>query len=346
MPRLSVILATYNRADVLPMTLDHLARQDIGADAFEVIIIDDASPDATPDIVRQLSDKLPFQTTFLRNERNAGAGRTQNRGIEIARAPLLLIMADDILLQPGALRAHLEIHERNPAEEVSVLGNVLPCPQIAQRSVFLKHFDPFRYEELWGDLDELPFYVWGAANVTLKTEFMRKTGMFLDMKGRAGAHCHHDVEMAWRLHRQGMRVLFSKYAAGYHHHYYTLASAAAKWRDRGLNWEEFRQYMEDPEFTVSSHLFNRRTYREYLAVLSRPNTLTGKEKYLAWHLLRETVRKGVFNLVTINLFWRPFFEMAERSSMLARFVRPPMYRGFLHYYWNKAVVDAPELYKA
>ena len=344
MPEISVILATYGRADVLPKTMDCLASQDIPPESFEVIIIDDGSPDNTPEVAEALAREMPFSTTVLVNERNSGAGYTQNRGIEAAKAPLLLIMADDILFVPGALRAHLEAHAEHPGEEVSILGNVVPSPEMTEKSLFLRKFDPFRYEENWGQMEELPFYAWGAANASLKASLIRKAGMFANRVGRAGVQNHHDVEMAWRLKQQGMRLYFNAEAKGYHHHYYTLESAAKKWRERGLNWGEFRTFVPDPEFTVASHLFNRRPYREYLSVLRESNELAGREKSLAWHLFREGVRRVGFNAVTINLFWWPFLRAAERFDLLEPLVRPAMYHAFLHYFWNKAVVEADDIY--
>ncbi len=342
MLKLSVVLATYGRPEVLPKTMDCLRKQDIPPESFEVIIIDDCSPDNTPEVAQALAAEMPFETRFLRNDVNRGASYTQNRGVEAARAPLLLIMADDILLEPGALRAHLESHERHPEEEVSILGNVVTCPEMTERSVFLRKFDPFRYEENWGRMEELPFYAWGAANASIKASLLRKAGMFNSVMGQngAGPHCHHDVEMAWRLKLQGMRLYFNPDAKGYHHHFYTLESAAQKWRQRGLNWAEFRSYVPDPEFTVASHLLNRRTYREYLAVLRGDNTLEGRERYIAWHLFREAVRRLGFNAVTMRLFWWPLLAAAEKSNAIASLVKPKMYHAFLHYYWNQAVVEA------
>ncbi len=344
MLKLSVVMATYGRAETIRKTLTCLAEQDLDKDAYELIVIDDASPDNTVEVVEQMMPTLPFETTLLQNDTNSGAGYSQNRGIRAAKAPLMLIMADDILMVPESLSAHLESHAEHPQREVAVLGNVVRCPEIMKESVFLKHFDPFMYEERWGKLDELPFYVWGAANASQKTEFMREHGMFIEQKGRAGAHCHDDVGVGYRLSKGGMRLLFNAKAKGYHHHYYTLDSAAAKWRERGLNWGEFREYMPDPEFTVTSHLLNRRTIGEYLKVLRGPNTLTGKDKYLAWHLFRESVRKAAFNGATIPLFWRPMLNAAEKAPAIANLVRPAFYRAYLHYFWNRAVVEADTIY--
>ena len=98
--QLSVVMATYNRAETLAKTLTCLANQDLDA-SCEVIIIDDGSSDDTPAAVQAVEKDFPHELTYLQHA-NQGPSYSQNRGIEIARAPLILLMADDILMEPGA----------------------------------------------------------------------------------------------------------------------------------------------------------------------------------------------------------------------------------------------------
>ena len=109
---LSVVLPTYARAEVLRTTLRHLADQTLRPEAYEVIVIDDGSPDHTEEVVRQAVSESPCRITSLKHE-NSGPGYTQNRGILQASAPLILLMADDIFLTRGALEAHVAAHERH-----------------------------------------------------------------------------------------------------------------------------------------------------------------------------------------------------------------------------------------
>src|SRR5216684_8472478 len=146
--KLSVVLATYNRAETLRETLRYLADQDLDAKLFEVIVIDDGSPDHTRGLVEAMGPTLPFLMTYLHHA-NHGPGYTQNRGIREARAPIVLLMADDIMMERHTLRTHLEVHERNPEEGIAVLGKVVQSPRLTQ-SVFLRKWESFRFADFEG----------------------------------------------------------------------------------------------------------------------------------------------------------------------------------------------------
>jgi glycosyltransferase involved in cell wall biosynthesis len=343
MLRLSVILATYNRAETLRRTLAHLAAQTLDGRSFEVIVIDDASPDHTREVVAAAAKDMPCQVKYLTHSPNRGPGFTQNQGLREARAPLCLLIADDILMSPGALAAHLKGHRDHPGENIAILGDVLPAPD-AQTTVFMRNFDPFRFGEFCSGMTDLPYYMFGACNISVDTGFMRSRGMFLEHRGRGGAAAHEDMELGFRLCKRGLKIRFEPAAWGHHLHIYTLESAARRMYERGLNWDEFRAHMPDPEFIVFTHLLSRHTLQDYLSVLRGPNALVGRERYLAWHVFRELKRRLFFNRITVGAIWAPLFEHAERSPLLARIVRPSLYRAFLYHHFERGLAFARKTY--
>ena len=340
-PQLSVVLSTYNRAATLRRALEHLARQDLAATHFEVIVVDDGSPDDTRAVVAEFAAGAPFALTYRHHE-NHGPGYTQNRGIEAARAPLVLLMADDIFFAPHALRMHVDHHRRNPEPEVAVLGKVLQSPELDQ-SVFLSKWDPFRFREL-EQVEELPPYRFWAMNISFKREFVCRHGMFREHRGRAGACALEDLELGCRLARHGLRLHYSRSALGYHYHVVTLDQAIARWYERGMNFGEFREYAPEPELTVFFHILDRHTVREYRSVLRASNAFRGIERSFAWHLVRHVARMVTLNALTARWLWRPLFDLAERSRGLAALVRPGMYRAFLYYHFLRGVRDGRRLY--
>src|SRR4051812_11024393 len=166
-PRISVVLATYKRAETLRETLRYLEAQTLPPEQFEIIVIDDGSPDHTRAVFDDAQARIKAPMRYLRHP-NRGPGYTQNQGLRDARAPIILLIADDIFLNPNALAAHLAYHEADATPGLAVLGRVVQSPWLTD-SVFLRIWNPFRIEGL-PDRQPLPYHMFWACNVSMKRE--------------------------------------------------------------------------------------------------------------------------------------------------------------------------------
>lgn len=98
-PRVSVIMPTYNHAHFIRRALEGLLAQTF-AD-WELIIVDDSSPDATGDIIAPfLGDK---RIRHLRLDANHGVGAALNVGLDQARAALIAYLPSDDVWYPEHL---------------------------------------------------------------------------------------------------------------------------------------------------------------------------------------------------------------------------------------------------
>jgi glycosyltransferase involved in cell wall biosynthesis len=105
-PFFSVIIATYDRAGFLQRALASLCDQTFSD--LEVIVVDDASSDATGDVVRSAAQTLSLIS--LRNEANLERSRSRNRGANHASGRYLLFLDDDDRYEPDHLdRIHRAI---------------------------------------------------------------------------------------------------------------------------------------------------------------------------------------------------------------------------------------------
>ena len=341
-PELSIIMATYNRSATIAKTLKHLAEQDIDYSRFELIIVDDASPDNTHEVVLTLTPQMPFKINFLRNDQNRGPGYTQNRGIREAQAPLLMIMTDDVFMSPDAIRNHIEFHEKFPGIKHAALGKVTQSPEL-RSSALMRNWDPFRFWLLDG-VDELPFYMFWACNVSCKLEFMTQYGMFREHIGRGGPVAFEDLEVGYRLSKNGMNLHYLSTAMGYHYHEYTIEQAVQRWYERGLNFDEFREHVPVPELVVYFHVLNKKTIRDYFRVLSHKNIFEGKEKSFAWHFVRTLIQKVILNKITARFVWRPLLYGAEKSPIVESLLNRQVYRAYFYYQFLRGVDDAYQMY--
>lgn len=100
---ITAVVVTHDSAQVLPDCLMALIGQGV-----DVIVVDNASTDASADVAVALGASL------LRNPRNEGYGRANNRGVLAAQTPLVLIVNPDLVLQDGAVEALLAAADRWP----------------------------------------------------------------------------------------------------------------------------------------------------------------------------------------------------------------------------------------
>lgn len=103
----SVIIPTYNRAAYLGEAITSVLDQDWNA--LELIVIDDGSSDATPDILRG----LPEGVRWLRQD-NRGIGAARNVGIGLATGEFLAFLDSDDRWCPDKLSRQLGVFEQAP----------------------------------------------------------------------------------------------------------------------------------------------------------------------------------------------------------------------------------------
>jgi glycosyltransferase involved in cell wall biosynthesis len=126
--RISIVIATKDRAEYLDRALESFSKQ-IGAPSFEVIVVDNGSTDATPQIVEHAKNAYPFEVTYVYEERpNRAAAR--NRGIAVAQGYLVLFCDDDVYAPPGFLAAHEAAHSTS---NLVVNGAIINVPTYHER---------------------------------------------------------------------------------------------------------------------------------------------------------------------------------------------------------------------
>ena len=92
--RVSVVIATYNRAPLLAECLDHLSRQHF-APGDEVIVVDNGSTDHTPAAVVQARQKFRIPMRHL-VERTPGKSNAIRSGLSFARGDVIAFTDDDV----------------------------------------------------------------------------------------------------------------------------------------------------------------------------------------------------------------------------------------------------------
>lgn len=131
-PKVSIVMSTYQRGYLLRYAVQTVLDQTMTD--WELIIVDDASPDDTPQIVQEFTDP---RIRYFRREQNFGEQSGPNNfGVEQARAPWIAFLNNDDLWFPNHLEVGLQRAIHMQADGV-LAGNVAPQPR-ADKEVSLE----------------------------------------------------------------------------------------------------------------------------------------------------------------------------------------------------------------
>jgi peptidoglycan/xylan/chitin deacetylase (PgdA/CDA1 family) len=197
---LTVIIATFNRAQALRRCLDALERQTAALEAFDVVVVDDGSTDDTGEMLAAYNP--PYR---LRVERqpNRGPAAARNAGIRIASGAYCLFMDDDIVADPGLVEEHL----RAQRDHTGVIGlGQLGLQLTAAPGGLTCYFADWwaeHYRRFAAGEREPDFWACYSGNLSAPTVALRNCGGFQEGLARS-----EDVELAYRLVRAGLEIVY------------------------------------------------------------------------------------------------------------------------------------------
>ncbi|MFG2898342.1 glycosyltransferase [Streptomyces zaomyceticus] len=114
--RVSVVVIAYNDAAHVGDAVRSALAQ--GEAVGEVLVVDDASGDATPEVLAGFADE-PRVRPLIRTENSGGCGTPRNDGIAAAVHPYVLFLDSDDLLLPGAVDGLLAVATEQRADVVA-----------------------------------------------------------------------------------------------------------------------------------------------------------------------------------------------------------------------------------
>ncbi len=122
MKTLSIVVPCYNEEKTIKEILHRLQVAPMRGWQKEIIVVDDASHDATRDILKQYEDSV----RIIYSEKNGGKGTAVRRGIEYATGEFVLIQDADLEYDPADIQHLLAVAESNTAEVVYGSRNLNP----------------------------------------------------------------------------------------------------------------------------------------------------------------------------------------------------------------------------
>jgi GT2 family glycosyltransferase/serine acetyltransferase len=219
--RISVVIATYQRAELLRRLLENLDAQTLDPASYEVVAVDDGS---TEDVRTKLADVKTRYALRIERQENAGAAAARQRGAESARGEIIVFLDDDMAVAPDFLEKHLAKHD---APDTVVLGRLRPDAKLADMPLFERFYArvmAHQNDELASGTRPVRGHNIYTGNVSMPRDLFLRAGGF-DPVFRA----LEDEELGVRLEKAGARFAFANDAESVHGSDWT---SAKKWMDR------------------------------------------------------------------------------------------------------------------
>jgi GT2 family glycosyltransferase len=322
-PVFSVVTPTHRRPDSLLGVLDGLAAQDCPAGTFEVVLVFDGPDEATALRVRERA--YPFELRVHQQERRGPAG-ARNAGLSLARGSHVLFLDDDVIPDHHLVAAHREAH--GDASDLVVIGPLLAPPD--RRAAPWTRWEWSTLAEQYramtaGEWQATPrqFYT-GNASVR-RAHIVAVDGFDEDF--RRGE----DVELAWRLHRLGLRFVFRPEAAGVHlarRSFRSWLGAASEYGRTDVMLERIRTGDDVPPWVLREFGWRHPlTRRLTLAALRRPwlvsaLRLAGEPLLRAAALLGEARASQACSAAFTMIYWDGVAGLLGDRRRLLRLLVP------------------------
>ena len=224
--KVSIIVSVYNEADILPITLPSLLKQDYPNNKIEIIIVDDGSTDDTSRLLDSIKQKEFI--TVISHSKNRGRAATRNSGIKAASGELLILIDCDIEVKSDFISRHVEYHKN---KNITGVVSHLRTHDTKSKDKYHRYiFFGKRGASIVGGGKPIPFNYFIQTCTSLKADAINETGMYNEELPAYGI----DLEYAYRLWKIYPAGLFySETINVYMHNVKTLEEALASFRQYG-----------------------------------------------------------------------------------------------------------------
>ena len=216
-PQLSIIIVSYNARRDLEACLDSLAAHPPAA-SHELIVVDNASTDGSPDAVEARAPRVPV----IRQPRNTGFAAANNAGIRLTSGELILLLNSDTIVPGGAIDSLIARLRASPSAgaagprlvdaegrtEVSFGPMISPLAEMRQKGVTALHARGFGPASWWVERaarrERFVDWVSGAALLV-----HRRDAEAVGLLDERYFLYTEDVDFCAALRARGRRILFT-----------------------------------------------------------------------------------------------------------------------------------------
>ena len=215
MRRISIIIPTRNRARSLKQLLDSLAVVVTPPlTSVEIVVVNNGSTDETVNLLREEALIARPQELVVLEEQRPGKSNAVNCALCVARGDLLMLLDDDVSVDPQWLVKHIEAYKQT--EFAAIQGRILAGKDFEGRPA-----DPSRLREY-----NIPLSGYGeqvttiqgltGTNMSFKRGVLERVGLFDLRLGPGASGFSEDTEFSMRIRKAGFKIGYTPHAIVYH----------------------------------------------------------------------------------------------------------------------------------
>jgi glycosyltransferase involved in cell wall biosynthesis len=233
MIRLSVIVPMYNVAPYVETCIRSLENQDINKDEFEIICVNDGSPDDSRNCV--LSLQKEFSNLILLDQKNQGVSMARNYGADKAIGKYLLFIDPDDLVEKNSFR---RILENADSKKVQIVISGYTFFDLDGNIQSYRIFDKYEHVVLTGieayylSREKSQAVVDSSVGIIFETDFLNRNGL----RYPPGVILNQDAEFLARVHCLADRCIIVN-----HLFYSAIARPNSATRSNQFNKEKARK---------------------------------------------------------------------------------------------------------
>jgi glycosyltransferase involved in cell wall biosynthesis len=220
MIRLSLVIATYNRAEQLMVTLGSVAMQSADPATWECIVVDNNSSDNTRQRVEAFQREHSALNIRYCFEKNQGLSHARNAGIAASRGDIVAFIDDDERIVEDFITAYIDLFDQHP--DAMAAGGEIIAEYPTGRPRWMSHYTerPIANPMSFGDKVRLfpAGRIPGGGNMAMRRKLFTVVGVFNTSLGRTGKRLlgGEESELFERIAKQQYRVYYAPRAVMYH----------------------------------------------------------------------------------------------------------------------------------
>lgn len=210
--RITAAICTHNRAALLPAAMESLLAQNLSPTNYEVLVIDNASTDATPAVIGRYLDAPGPVTLRSAVQPILGLSHARNLAAEMAVGEIIAYMDDDAVADPGWLAALLDAYAAFP--DAWAAGGPVRLAWQTHRPAWLGNELLPMLSRLDLGAEQRPLgvqeYLWGTS-LSCHRQAFRSLGLFRTDLGRRGYALvgGEDTEFQQRIRAAKRQVIYA-----------------------------------------------------------------------------------------------------------------------------------------